>query len=74
MDAYAGGRVHDGADPQLRLDGGVEDGFLLLQVEHEAQFWQGQAGRPGQAEQCVVEVHSVTAQPPIMGGTWEKER
>lgn len=43
MDAYAGGRVHDGTDPQLGLDGGVQHSFLLLQVEHEAQLGQGEA-------------------------------
>lgn len=69
MDAYAGRRVHDGADPQLGLDGGVQDGFLLLQVEHEAQFGQGQAGGPSETEQRVVEVHGVAAQPPVVGGT-----
>lgn len=69
MDANTGRRVHDCADPQLRLDGGVQDGFLLLQVQHEAQFREGQARRPSQTEQCVVEVHSVTAKPPVMGGT-----
>lgn len=69
MDAYAGRRVHDCADPQLRLDGGVQDSFLLLQVEHKAQFREGQARRPSQTEQRVVEVYGVTAQPPVMGGT-----
>jgi len=68
MDAYAGGRVHDRAAPQLGLHGGVQDSFLLLQVEHEAQLWQGEAGRPSQTKQGVVEVHGITAQPPVVGG------
>lgn len=73
MDTYTGRCVHNSADRQLRLDGWVEHSLLLLQVEHKAQLWQWQAGRSGQAKQCVVEVHSVAAQPPVMWGTWGKE-
>ncbi|TNN53655.1 hypothetical protein EYF80_036121 [Liparis tanakae] len=40
-------------------------GFM---VEHEAQLWQGEAGRPSQTKQGVVEVHGITAQPPVVGG------
>lgn len=73
MDAYASWGVHDGANPQLGLDGGVQDCFLLLQVENEPQLGQGQAGRPSQTEQHVVEVNGIATQTPVMGGTWEKE-
>lgn len=73
MDAYAGWRVHDDADSELRLDGGVEDSLLLLQVEHQAQLRQRQAGRPGEAEQRVVEVDGIAAQPPVMSRTWDTE-
>lgn len=66
MDPDAGGRLRQDAHAHLRLDGGVEHSFLLLQVEDQAQLRQGQAGRPGQAEHHVVEVHGVAAQPPVM--------
>lgn len=69
MDADAGGGVHEGARCHLGLDGGIQHSFLLLQVEDQAQFRQGQTGRPGQAEHHVVEVHGVTPQPPVMGRT-----
>lgn len=61
VDPDAGGRVHHVAGSQLGLDGRVEDGFLFLQVQNEAQLRQREAGGPSQAEQGVVEVHSVTA-------------
>lgn len=61
VDPDAGGRVHHVAGSQLGLDGRVEDGFLFLQVQDEAQLRQGEAGGPGQAEQGVVEVYRVTA-------------
>lgn len=69
VDADAGRRVHGGGRAQLGLDGGVQHGLLLLQVEHQAQLGQRQAGRPRQAEQRVVQVDGVAAQPPVMGGT-----
>lgn len=61
VDPDAGGRVHNVAGPQLRLDRWVEDGLFLLQVQNEPQLRQWKAGGPSQAEQRVVEVHSVTA-------------
>lgn len=66
MHADAGGRLCEGARAQLGLDGGVEHSFLLLQVEDQTQFWEGQAGRPGQAEHHIVEVYGVAPQPPVM--------
>lgn len=69
MDADTGRCVHDNVDSQLRLDGGVQDRLLLLQVEHQAQLRQRQAGRPGQTKQSVVEIHSIAAQPPVMRRT-----
>lgn len=66
MDADAGGRLGEGARSHLGLDGGVEHSFLLLQVEDQTQFRQGQAGRPGQAEHHVVKVDGVAPQPPVM--------
>ena len=73
MDADAGGGVHHhAAQPHLRLDGGVEHGLLLLEVQHQAQLGQGQAGGPGQPEQGVVQVDGVAAQAPVMGGAWAK--
>lgn len=68
MDAYAGGRVDNNADPQLGLDGGIQYGFLLLQVEYQAQLWQRKARWPSQPKQRVVEIDSIAAQPPVMGG------
>lgn len=56
------------------FNGGIQDGLLLLQVEDEAEFWQRQTWGPGQTKQCVVQVHSITAQAPVMGGTWEKTK
>lgn len=69
MDAYTGGSVHDGAGSHVGLDGGVEDGLLLLQVEHQTQLRQRQARRPSQTEQRVVEIDGVAAQPPVVGRT-----
>lgn len=61
VDPDAGGGVHHVAGAQLGLDRWVEDGLLFLQVQNESQLRQWKAGGPSQAEQCVVEVHSVTA-------------
>lgn len=66
VDADAGRSIHDGTDAQLGFDGRVENGFFLLQVQHEAQLRQRQTGRPGQTEQRVVEVHRVAAETPVM--------
>lgn len=66
MDSDAGGRLRQRAHGHLGLDGGVEHSFLLLQVEDQTQFRQGQTGRPGQAEHHVVKVHGVAPQPPVM--------
>lgn len=68
MDAYTGRCVYNSTDTQLRLDGRVEHSFLLFQIEHKAQFWQGQAGRSGQTKQRIIQVHSVTAKSPVKGG------
>ena len=74
MDADAGGGVHHhAAQPHLGLDGGVEHGLLLLEVQHQAQLGQGQAGGPGQPEQGVVQVDRIAAQAPVVGGAWAKE-
>lgn len=72
VDAYAGRRVHNSTDSQLRLDGGIKYCFLLLQVEYQAQFWQRKARGPSQTKQHVVEIDSIAAQPPVMGRTWER--
>lgn len=61
VDPDAGSRVHHVAGAQLGLDGWVEDGLLFFQVQNEAELRQRKAGGPSQAEQGVVEVHSVTA-------------
>lgn len=67
-----GSRHPDGA-PRLGLDGGVEHGFLLLEVQHQAQLGQRQAGRPAQAEERVVQVDRVAPQSPVVGGPWQAQ-
>lgn len=61
VDPDAGGCVHHVAGAQFGFDRWVEDGLLFLQVQNEPQLRQWKAGGPSQAEQRVVEVHSVTA-------------
>lgn len=63
-----GGHLRD-SRALVRFYGGVENRFLLLQVQHETQLRQRQTGGTGQPEQIVVEIHRITAQTPVMRGT-----